>query len=152
MYDQIHLCGFDPLSKKDILTPAIYHCYKENKVTSVSYSRSWGTSSHVAFITGADELYAYGDEVHGRLLGHGKTHDQSTPTLVEALSGVVCKEVEFGCKHTTAVLTEAGKVYTFDEGSDGHLGHGNEEARHVNTLVRALETVAVWRRLYNGFE
>ena len=80
------------------------------------------------------------DGFHG-MLGHGNTFSLSTPKLVEGLFGV--KQVHVGSKHV-AVLIEAGKVYTFGNGGDGQLGHGDkQEERRVPTLVRALETVDI---------
>ena len=39
----------------------------------------------------------------------------------------------------TAVCTEDGHMYTFADGADGRLGHGDKERRTTQALVQSLE-------------
>ena len=136
----IHICGKDPISNAQAPTPTIHQYFNEKKVKSICMTFYEVVTNHLAFITATGELYTRGIGDHGSL-GHGNTYDQSVPKLVvEALSDIVCKQVELGSHHV-AVLTEEGKLYTFGAGGNGQLGHGDKEDRHVPTLVRALETV-----------
>ena len=128
-----YMCGSDLCQKT-----TIHQYYTEKKVKSICVKNGL---INEAFITAAGELYTRGNGEHGKL-GHGNTYNQSTTKLVQALSGIVCKQVDHGTKHV-AVLTEEGKVYTFGKGGNGRLGHGDKEERHVPTLVRALETVEI---------
>ena len=117
------------------------YCKNEKKVKSICAKYTSSFPFHEAFVTSAGELYTHGEDSHG-MSGHGNKKYQLYPKLVEALSGIDCKQVDLGSHHV-AVLTEEGKVYTFGKGGNGQLGHGDEEDRHVPTLVRALETVEI---------
>lgn len=70
-------------------------------------------------------MYATGYGAGGRL-GIGGTDSVSTPTLIESLQHVVIKKVAVnsGGKHCLA-LSADGEVFSWGEGEDGKLGHGN---------------------------
>ena len=71
-----------------------------------------------------------------------ETNFQYTPKLVKALSEISWKQVALG-EHHTAVLTDDRKVYTFGKGSDGQLGHGNDDDIYIPTLVQALKEIEI---------
>ncbi|GFY94289.1 regulator of chromosome condensation (RCC1) family with FYVE zinc finger domain-containing protein [Actinidia rufa] len=57
---------------------------------------------HVAVLTSRTEVYSWGKGTNGRL-GHGDTHDRSSPTLVEALKDKQVKSIACGTNFTTAI-------------------------------------------------
>ena len=71
------------------------------------------------------QVYATGYGAGGRL-GIGGTESISTPTLLESIQHVFIKKiaVNSGGKHCLALSAE-GEVYSWGEGEDGKLGHGN---------------------------
>ena len=101
-----------------------------------------GGGEHSACVMTGGELYTWGIEKDGRL-GNGDNHcngqRQRAPELVKGLIGIKCKQVSCGFSHT-AVVTEDGNVFTFGNGSNGVLGHGDDRHRTIPTRVLALET------------
>ena len=71
------------------------------------------------------QVYATGYGASGRL-GIGGTDSVSTPTLLESIQHVHIKKVAVnsGGKHALSLSIE-GEVYSWGEGEDGKLGHGN---------------------------
>ncbi|GFZ13041.1 regulator of chromosome condensation (RCC1) family with FYVE zinc finger domain-containing protein [Actinidia rufa] len=57
---------------------------------------------HVAVLTSRTEVYTWGKGTNGRL-GHGDTHDRSSPTLIEALKDKQVKSIACGTNFTTAI-------------------------------------------------
>jgi alpha-tubulin suppressor-like RCC1 family protein len=82
---------------------------------------------HTGMVTEAGDLLMCGDGWNGQL-GLGDKEDRTTPTLVERaeFKGEAVLMVACGFAHT-AVATEGGGVYTFGDGKQGQLGHGDEE-------------------------
>jgi len=79
------------------------------------------------FATTSDgRVYATGYGAGGRL-GIGGSDSVAVPTLLESLQHVVIKKVAInsGGKHCLALSSE-GEVYSWGEGEDGKLGHGNK--------------------------
>lgn len=70
------------------------------------------------------KVYATGYGAGGRL-GTG-TDSVAAPTLLESIQHVFIKKVAVnsGGKHCLALSAE-GEVYSWGEGEDGKLGHGN---------------------------
>lgn len=97
-------------------------------------------------VTGDGKVYATGYGAGGRL-GVGGTESISTPTLLESIQHVFIKRiaVNSGGKHCLALSAE-GEVYSWGEGEDGKLGHGNrspcDRPRVVESL-RGKEIVAI---------
>lgn len=94
-------------------------------------------------VTPDGKLFATGYGAGGRL-GIGGTDSVSTPTLVESLQHVFVKKVAVnsGGKHCLA-LTADGEVYSWGEGEDGKLGHGNRISYDRPKLIEALSGVGV---------
>ena len=77
-------------------------------------------------VTADGRVYATGYGAGGRL-GIGGSESVSVPTLLESLQHVFIKKVAVnsGGKHCLALSAE-GEVYSWGEGDDGKLGHGNK--------------------------
>ncbi|XP_054270101.1 E3 ubiquitin-protein ligase HERC2 isoform X2 [Macrosteles quadrilineatus] len=89
-------------------------------------------------VTSDGKVYATGYGAGGRL-GLGNCDTVTTPTLIDSLENVFIKKVAVnsGGKHCMA-LTFDGEVYSWGEGDDGKLGHGNKSMCDRPTLVEAL--------------
>ncbi|KAI5642407.1 regulator of chromosome condensation (RCC1) repeat domain-containing protein [Phthorimaea operculella] len=95
--------------------------------------------SKTLFIVSHDgKLYACGEGTNGRL-GLGHSNNVSTPRANPYLSHVLVRKVAVhsGGKHALA-LTADGKVYSWGEGEDGKLGHGNRITLEIPRLIEAL--------------
>lgn len=97
-------------------------------------------------VTADGKVYATGYGAGGRL-GIGGTESVSCPTLLESLHHVFIKKVvvNSGGKHCLALSAE-GEVYSWGEGDDGKLGHGNKsscERPRVIEVLRGKEVVDV---------
>lgn len=89
-------------------------------------------------VTVDGKVYATGYGVGGRL-GIGGLESVSTPTLLESISHVFIKKVAVnsGGKHCLA-LSADGDVYSWGEGDDGKLGHGNKSNCDRPRIIEAL--------------
>ncbi|ESQ45807.1 hypothetical protein EUTSA_v10011027mg, partial [Eutrema salsugineum] len=100
---------------------------------------------HTAFVTSEGKLFTYGDGTFGAL-GHGDRISTSVPREVESLSG--CRTIKTACGvwHSAAVVsvfceaTSSGKLFTWGDGEDGKLGHGDKESRLIPSCVTELDT------------
>lgn len=72
-------------------------------------------------------------------LGIGGTDSVMIPTLLESIQHVFIKKiaVNSGGKHCLALSSE-GHVYSWGEGDDGKLGHGNRLSVDRPKLIEAL--------------
>jgi len=113
-------------------------CAGPRRVHSVGYA-------HSAFIDEQGRLLTCGNDNNGRpgLLGHGvDVHKLAVPTVIGSLAHVPIHSVS-ACMAHTLVLTKAGGVLSFGEGSDGKLGHGNEDDVFEPTPIEALRGTRV---------
>ncbi|KAG2311508.1 hypothetical protein Bca52824_023065 [Brassica carinata] len=103
---------------------------------------------HTAFVTSEGKLFTYGDGTFGAL-GHGDRVSTSVPREVEALSG--CRTIKIACGvwHSAAVVsvlceaTSSGKLFTWGDGEDGKLGHGdNKESTLIPSCVSELDATS----------
>ena len=80
------------------------------------------------------KVYATGYGAGGRL-GIGGVESVSTPTLLESIQHIVIRKVAVnsGGKHCLA-LTADGDVYSWGEGDDGKLGHGNKRYQIIKSI------------------
>ncbi|KAL3879973.1 hypothetical protein ACJMK2_032247, partial [Sinanodonta woodiana] len=97
-------------------------------------------------VTADGKVYATGYGAGGRL-GVGGTESVATPTLLESIQHVFIKKiaVNSGGKHCLALSAE-GEVYSWGEGEDGKLGHGNRspcDRPRVIESLRGKEVVSV---------
>lgn len=72
----------------------------------------------------------------GGRLGIGGTDSVLVPTLLESIQHVFIKKVAVnsGGKHCLA-LSADNDVYSWGEGDDGKLGHGNRRYQHFSGIV-----------------
>lgn len=78
------------------------------------------------------------------VLGHGDDEDQLEPKLIEALKTEKMVRISCYAGHCLA-LSEAGHVYSWGDGDDGMLGHGDDEGLYgyIPKLIEALQAVKV---------
>ncbi|KAG6781646.1 hypothetical protein POTOM_014557 [Populus tomentosa] len=103
---------------------------------------------HTAVVTSAGQLFTFGDGTFG-VLGHGDRISVSIPREVESLKGLRTMRAACGVWHTAAVVEimvgssnssncSSGKLFTWGDGDNCRLGHGDKEARLVPTCVATL--------------
>ncbi|RLN36612.1 hypothetical protein BBJ28_00003973 [Nothophytophthora sp. Chile5] len=106
-----------------------------------------GGWEHTLFCTASGRVYScgcgYKDSRRAGIppvLGHGDCDRRLEPTLVEALEDSREEFVKVACgwDHSLAV-SASGRVYTWGSGTNGKLGHGDEENCDIPTLVRSME-------------
>ena len=97
-----------------------------------------GGSKSMFIVSHDGKVYACGEVTNGRL-GLGHNYNVTTPHKIPILSDYVVKSVAVhsGGKHALA-LTLDGKVFSWGEGEDGKLGHGNRLTLDRPKLVEAL--------------
>lgn len=106
---------------------------------------------HTAVVTSGGQLFTFGDGSFGAL-GHGDREDVNIPRVVETLKGVRTVRVACGVWHTAAVVeiviklfdsatsgsSTSGMLYTWGDGDNGQLGHGDKESRLLPECVATL--------------
>ena len=94
---------------------------------------------HAGIVTDAGDLLMRGNREFGK--------HRATPTLVARalFDGEAMLMVDCGAFHSAA-LTEGGGVYTFGDGQDGRLGHGDRENQLVLACAEAGAGGGVQRR------
>lgn len=94
-------------------------------------------------VTHDGKVYATGYGAGGRL-GIGGTDSVAVPTLIESLQHVFIKKVAVnsGGKHCLA-LSSDHEVFSWGEGEDGKLGHGNRDSYDRPKLIEALSGLGV---------
>ncbi|XP_010453304.1 PREDICTED: uncharacterized protein LOC104735251 [Camelina sativa] len=98
---------------------------------------------HSCAVTLSGDLYTWGKGDFG-VLGHGNEVSHWVPKRVNFLSeGIHVSSIACGPYHT-AVVTSAGQLFTFGDGTFGVLGHGDKKSvftpREVDSL-KGLRTV-----------
>ncbi|XP_053987984.1 E3 ubiquitin-protein ligase HERC2 isoform X2 [Hylaeus volcanicus] len=97
--------------------------------------------SKTLFVVSQDgKLFACGEGTNGRL-GLGNDSNVCEPKPIPFLSQYVIKKVAVhsGGKHALA-LTQDGKVFSWGEGEDGKLGHGNCLSLDKPRLIESLKS------------
>ncbi|CAB3375688.1 Hypothetical predicted protein [Cloeon dipterum] len=99
-----------------------------------------GGSKSLFIVSNEGKLYACGEGANGRL-GLGHNNNVSVPRQLMALAFYVVKKVAVhsGGKHAMA-LTLDGKVFSWGEGDDGKLGHGNRLSYDKPKMIEALRS------------
>ncbi|KAI4371923.1 hypothetical protein MLD38_010218 [Melastoma candidum] len=101
---------------------------------------------HTALTTSDGKLFTFGDGTFG-VLGHGDRESVSQPKEVQLLSGLKTIRVACGLWHTAAiveVISQSGgnvssrKLFTWGEGGQHYLGHGNKDTHLLPTCVSSL--------------
>eukprot|EP00268_Persea_americana_P027391 TRINITY_DN2677_c0_g1_i5.p1 TRINITY_DN2677_c0_g1~~TRINITY_DN2677_c0_g1_i5.p1 ORF type:complete len:1105 (+),score=226.77 TRINITY_DN2677_c0_g1_i5:439-3753(+) len=100
---------------------------------------------HTCAVTLSGDLYTWGDGMYNfGLLGHGNGASHWVPKRLNGpLEGIHVSSISCGPWHT-AVVTSAGQLFTFGDGTFGALGHGDcisvSIPREVESL-KGLKTV-----------
>ncbi|XP_075155337.1 E3 ubiquitin-protein ligase HERC2 [Haematobia irritans] len=99
-----------------------------------------GGSKSLFIVSQDGKVYACGEGTNGRL-GLGTGGNVSVPKLVPVLNQYVVKKVAVhsGGKHALA-LTLDGKIFSWGEGEDGKLGHGNRLTMDRPKMIEALRS------------
>ena len=97
---------------------------------------------HSAIIDRHGRLFTFGCGLNGQL-GLGDLQRRvDEPQLVRALAGEKAVSVAAGMS-STAVATMRGGVFTFGNGRDGKLGHGDQHLQLLPKAVEALSDVRI---------
>lgn len=99
-----------------------------------------GGSKSLFIVSQDGKLYSCGEGTNGRL-GLGHNNNVSTPQQVPVLSQYIVKKVAVhsGGKHAMAITLD-GKIFSWGEGEDGKLGHGNRLTLEKPKLIDTLKT------------
>lgn len=100
---------------------------------------------HTCAVTLSGDMYIWGDSTSSfGLLGHGNEVSNWVPNRVNGpLEGMHVSSISCGPWHT-AVVTSAGQLFAYGDGSFGVLGHGYRQSLSVPREVksfRGLQTV-----------
>ncbi|GFQ02894.1 ultraviolet-b receptor uvr8 [Phtheirospermum japonicum] len=122
----------------DVLHPKLIDALSNTNIELVACGEY-----HSCAVTLSGDLYTWGDG-HFGLLGHGNEVSHWVPKRVHGpLEGIHVSSISCGPWHT-AVVTSAGQLFTFGDGTFGVLGHGDRECvllpREVESL-KGLRTV-----------
>ncbi|XP_043274810.1 E3 ubiquitin-protein ligase HERC2 isoform X2 [Venturia canescens] len=99
-----------------------------------------GGSKTLFIVTQEGKLYACGEGTNGRL-GLGDNNNVYEPKPIPFLSQYVIKKVAVHSGGTHALaLTQDSKVFSWGEGEDGKLGHGNSLSLDKPRLIEALKS------------
>lgn len=101
---------------------------------------------HTCAVTYSGDLYTWGDGTHNSgLLGHGNEVSHWIPKKVTgALEGLRVSYVSCGPWHT-AIVTSAGQLFTFGDGTFGALGHGDHSSTNIPREVETLKGLRTTR-------
>eukprot|EP01006_Ploeotia_vitrea_P025095 TRINITY_DN57923_c0_g1_i1.p1 TRINITY_DN57923_c0_g1~~TRINITY_DN57923_c0_g1_i1.p1 ORF type:complete len:429 (-),score=37.68 TRINITY_DN57923_c0_g1_i1:538-1803(-) len=81
------------------------------------------------------ELYTWGCGADGQL-GHGDNSDSLVPRQVEELSGKRIEQFAAGSAHAVAICDR--EVFSWGDGGQGQLGHGDLASYNVPTIVEVF--------------
>uniref|UniRef100_A0A0D3G736 FYVE-type domain-containing protein n=1 Tax=Oryza barthii TaxID=65489 RepID=A0A0D3G736_9ORYZ len=95
---------------------------------------------HTCAVTLSGDLYTWGNGTsNSGLLGHGNEVSHWVPKRVNGpLEGIHVSAISCGPWHT-AIVTSAGQLFTFGDGSFGVLGHGDRQSLSVPREVESLK-------------
>ena len=118
---------------------ALGHCATDHVYRPQKVNASWSTVSAVAagglhtLVIADGALYAFGNNQDGQL-GTGCTDDEVCPRKVGPVPWTkLVTAVAAGMLHSAVISN--GKLYTFGNGQDGQLGHGDAESQYAPKLV-----------------
>ena len=105
--------------EQDQLLPKKVEAFADQRVVAVSTG-----AAHSLALTADGSVWSWGEGAFGKL-GHGDEQGQLRPKKVEALAGRVVA-VSAARGHSIALTTTDGAVFTWGEGGNGCLGHGED--------------------------
>ena len=88
-------------------------------------SRLSGGNNHLLMVDGEGRVSSCGLGYDGQL-GHGDENHVGVPRRVAALASIVVVQVAAGFIHSMALAADGG-VWSWGDGGDGQLGHGDQE-------------------------
>lgn len=94
-------------------------------------------AAHILALTADGGVFTWGYGGEGQL-GIGTTYNVPIPIVVGSPLGAKIVRMISAAEFQSAAVTVSGDLYTWGAGEDGRLGHGDEEARLLPTLVQAL--------------
>uniref|UniRef100_A0A7N0VAS9 Uncharacterized protein n=1 Tax=Kalanchoe fedtschenkoi TaxID=63787 RepID=A0A7N0VAS9_KALFE len=124
----------------DVLHPKLIDALSNTSIELVACGEH-----HSCAVTLSGDLYTWGDGTYNfGLLGHGNQVSHWVPKrVIGPLEGIHVSYISCGPWHT-AVVTSAGQLFTFGDGTFGVLGHGDRisfsQPREVESL-KGLRTV-----------
>ena len=120
---------------RPIQPPTHVHAFENDRVRAVSAGEE-----HTLVLVESGQVYSFGSGHFGQL-GHGDDTDCTTPRLITSLSETFASAISAGSAHSLVIA--AGGVYSFGDGDQGVLGHGNEK----DQLLPKLITLESWNMM-----
>lgn len=119
----------------DVSHPKLLDCLKNSNVELVACGEY-----HSCAVTLSGEMYTWGGSTYNTgFLGHGYVASQWFPKKLKGLlEGMHVSSVSCGPWHT-AVVTSAGQLFTFGDGTFGVLGHGDRKSVVIPKEVESLK-------------
>ncbi|XP_023521703.1 PH, RCC1 and FYVE domains-containing protein 1-like [Cucurbita pepo subsp. pepo] len=119
----------------DVLQPKLVDALANTNIELVSCGEY-----HTCAVTLSGDLYTWGDGTYNfGLLGHGNEVSHWTPKKINGpLAGIHVSSISCGPWHT-AVVTSAGQLFTFGDGTFGVLGHGDRNSVSMPREVESLK-------------
>ena len=116
---------------EDQLLPKKIEALAARRVVAVSAG-----GHHSLVLTADGAVWSWGRGAFGKL-GHGDTQLQLLPKKVEALAGRRVVAVSAGYSHSLAITAD-GAVWSWGDGGEGELGHGDEQRQPLPKKIEAL--------------
>ncbi|CAK7330595.1 unnamed protein product [Dovyalis caffra] len=119
----------------DVLHPKLIDALSNTNIELVACGEY-----HTCAVTLSGDLYTWGDGTYNfGLLGHGNEVSHWVPKRVNGpLEGIHVSSISCGPWHT-AVVTSAGQLFTFGDGTFGVLGHGDRKSVSLPREVESLK-------------
>ncbi|XWS52634.1 hypothetical protein CRYUN_Cryun11dG0087800 [Craigia yunnanensis] len=119
----------------DVLRPKLIDALSNTNIELVACGEY-----HTCVVTLSGDLYTWGDGTYNfGLLGHGNKASHWVPKRVNGpLEGIHVSSISCGPWHT-AVVTSAGQLFTFGDGTFGVLGHGDRNSISIPREVESLK-------------
>ncbi|XP_030959632.1 PH, RCC1 and FYVE domains-containing protein 1-like [Quercus lobata] len=119
----------------DVVEPKLIDALSSNNIELVACGEN-----HTCAITFSGDLYTWGDGTYNfGLLGHGNEVSHWIPKrVIGPLEGIHVSSISCGPWHT-AVVTSAGQLFTFGDGTFGVLGHGDRRSVSIPREVESLK-------------
>ncbi|XP_050903904.1 PH, RCC1 and FYVE domains-containing protein 1 isoform X2 [Lathyrus oleraceus] len=125
----------------DVLHPKLIDALSNTNIELVACGEY-----HTCAVTLSGDLYTWGNGAYNYgLLGHGNQVSHWVPKRVNGpLEGIHVSYISCGPWHT-AVVTSAGQLFTFGDGTFGALGHGDRESVSLPREVESLKGLRTMR-------
>ncbi|KAI6669611.1 hypothetical protein NL676_004496 [Syzygium grande] len=119
----------------DVLHPKLIDALSNTNIELVACGEY-----HTCAVTLSGDLYTWGDGAYNfGLLGHGNEVSHWVPKRVNGpLEGIHVSSISCGLWHT-AIVTSAGQLFTFGDGTFGVLGHGDRKSVSIPKEVESLK-------------